>query len=96
MHNEFHQNTGFLMGYWSSLITTLGGVVYFLVIVGMIMSGQFDFPPSDAVQLFGGIISLIFCPVIVMVMAAHHTVAPVDRKVFSLGGPHSHCCLRSR
>ena len=86
MHNELPQKINSPIGYWSSLIATLGGVAYFLVIVGTIISGQFTFPPSDGVQLFGGIISLVICPVIVMVMVALHTFAPVDRKVFSLGG----------
>jgi len=78
--------TNSLIGFWSSLITTLGGIIYFLVILVMILTRQFTFPPSDAIQLFGGIISLIVCPVIVMVMASLHTVTPPEKKIFSQGG----------
>jgi hypothetical protein len=74
------------LGYWCALLTTLGGVVYFLLILGLLLTGQFIFPPSDAVQLFGGIISLLFCPFIVLVMASLHAVTDAERKVFSLGG----------
>jgi len=77
--------TNLLIGFWSSLITTLGGIIYFLVILVMILTRQFTFPPSDAIQLFGGIISLIVCPVIVMVMASLHTVTPPEKKIFSQG-----------
>lgn len=73
------------LGFWSAWLTTLGGVIYFLVILGLILTGQFTFPPSDAVQLFGGMISLLFCPFIVMVMASLHIVTSAERKVFSQG-----------
>jgi len=72
-------------GFWSAIITTLGGIVYFLVILGMILAGQFAFPPSDAIQLFGGIISLLICPVIVTLMVSLHAVTVPERKVFSQG-----------
>jgi hypothetical protein len=71
------------LGFWSAIITTIGGVVYFLVILGSIFTGHFTFPPPDAIQLFGGISSLLFCITLVILMASLHTVAPADRKVFS-------------
>ena len=71
------------LGFWSALFTTMGGVIYFLVILGLILTGQFTFPPSDAVQSFGGIISLLFCPVFVMVMASLNVVTSAERKIFS-------------
>jgi hypothetical protein len=60
-----------------------GGIIYFLVILGMVLRGQFTFPPSGGLQLFGGIISLIFCPLIVLLMASLHTVTIPEKKVFS-------------
>lgn len=73
------------LGFWSSSIATLGGIVYFLVILSAALTGRFTFPPSEDVQFFGGVISLIFCPIIVLVMASLHTVTPAERKGFSQG-----------
>jgi hypothetical protein len=73
----------FSLGFWSALLTTLGGIAYFLVIVGALFTGQFTFPPAEALQLFGGISSLLFCPVLVILFACLHTVTPVEKKVFS-------------
>lgn len=77
------KNWAFTVGFWSGLISTLGGLIYFLVILGMVITGQFTFPPSGGVQLFGGIISLIFCPLIVLLMASLHSVTVPEKKVFS-------------
>jgi hypothetical protein len=73
------------LGFWSALLTTLGGVAYFLVILGLLLTGQFSLPPSESVQLFGGIINLLLCPAIVVVMVSLHTVTPPEKKVFSQG-----------
>ncbi|HOG46520.1 MAG TPA: hypothetical protein PLJ35_12935 [Anaerolineae bacterium] len=71
------------IGFWSALATTLGGVLYFLVVLGAILTGHFTFPPPEGIQLFGGIISLVACPLVVIMMASLHTVTPPGRKVFS-------------
>jgi len=76
-------NWGYRLGFWSAVITTIGGVVYFLVILGAISTGRFTFPPSDSIQLFGGISSLFFCITLVILMASLHAVTPADKKVFS-------------
>lgn len=75
----------YAVGFWTALITTIGGVVYFVVLLTLILAGQFVFPPSEAVQMFGGIISLLFCPVIVMLMASLLAVTPAGKKVFGQG-----------
>jgi hypothetical protein len=74
------------LGYWSALVGTVAGVAYFLVIVAAMLTGQFTFPPPEWLQLFGGLISLLFCPVMVALMAALHTTAPADRRIFSQAG----------
>jgi hypothetical protein len=76
-------NWAYPLGFWSALLTTVGGVVYFLVIAGAILAGQFTFPPSGAIQLFGGISSLLFCPLLVILFACLHTVTPVEKKALS-------------
>lgn len=77
------KSLAYSVGFWSAFINTLGGIVYFLVILGMVLTGQFTFPPSGGIQLFGGIISLIFCPFIVTLVASLHTVTVPEKKVFS-------------
>lgn len=76
-------NWAYPLGVWSALITTLGGVIYFVAILAALLTGQFTFPPSDALQLFGGISSLVLCPLLVILMACLHTVTPAERKAFS-------------
>ena len=61
----------------------MGGVVYFLVILIAIVRGQFTVPPGEALQLFGGVSSLLFCPVLVVVFASLHAVTPPAKKVLS-------------
>jgi hypothetical protein len=77
------QNPAYPLGYWSALVTTLLGMIYFLILVFMSISGSFTFPPSDTIQLFGGIISLIFCPLIVVLIASLHSVTVPEKKVYS-------------
>ena len=71
------------LGFWSALVTTLGGIIYFLAITVALLTGQFTFPPPESLQLFGGISSLLFCPVLVILFACLHTVTPLEKKVFS-------------
>ena len=77
------KNWAYTVGFWSALINTLGGIIYFLVVLGMVLTGRFTFPPSGDIQLFGGIISLLFCPSIVILMASLHSITVPEKKVFS-------------
>lgn len=72
------------LGFISSLVVTLAGVVYFLVLVGSLIAGQLTFPPAEGIQLFAGIISLIMCPSLVLVMASLHTITDENKRVLSL------------
>jgi hypothetical protein len=72
------------LGYASASIATVGGVIYFLVILVLILTGGFTFPPAQWVQIFGGVISLLFCPVLVVVMACLYAASPSEKKAFSL------------
>jgi hypothetical protein len=82
MDHDRH-NSAYRLGFWSALVTTIGGVIYFLVLLWAILTGEFTFPPSDSIQLFGGIASLFFCPLLVILIASLHTVTPPEKKVFS-------------
>jgi hypothetical protein len=76
-------NWAYPLGFWSALVTTLGGIIYFLAITVALLTGQFTFPPPESLQLFGGISSLLFCPVLVILFACLHTVTPLEKKAFS-------------
>lgn len=71
------------LGFWSALIATITGALYFLVILTALVTGQITFPPSNWMQLFGGISSLALCPVLVVIMACIHSITPPEKKVFS-------------
>ncbi len=71
------------IGFTAALINTAGGILYFLAILWSIITGRFVFPPGEGLQLFGGIMSLIFCPAIVIMMAGLHAVTPAPKKVLS-------------
>lgn len=80
---EARANLTCSLGFWSAVLATGAGVLYFLVIVAAAITGQMTFPPPDWLQLFGGIISLLFCPVMVVVMACLHTITPANKQVLS-------------
>jgi hypothetical protein len=71
------------LGFWSAVVATGIGIIYFLVIVAAALTGQMTFPPPGWLQLAGGLISLFYCPVIVAVMVSLHTVAPPEKRAFS-------------
>ncbi len=79
-------NWAYPVGFWTGLILTLGGIIYFCVVVAAILLGQFTLPPADWVQLFGGVDILIVCPLLVVLMACLHTVTPPSKKAFSQAG----------
>jgi hypothetical protein len=72
------------LGFWSAVITTAGGILYFLVLLGAMLTGGFVFPPAEWLQLFGGITSLLFCPLIVVLVACLQDVTPANKKSLSL------------
>ena len=74
------------LGFWSAGLATLIGILYFVVILGLLVTGYFVFPPSEAVQLFGGITTLITAPILVVMVACVHHIAPPEKKIFSQVG----------
>ena len=76
-------NSANSLGFWSSIAMTILGLIYFVVIVFALLTGQFTTPPPDWLQLFGGLVSLLACPIMVVVMASLHAITPIEKKVFS-------------
>ena len=50
----------------------------------MNLTGNFNFPPSGFLQLFGGVSSLVLCPLLVVLMASLHSILPSGKKALSL------------
>jgi hypothetical protein len=83
-HVLYGSSSSNLLGFWSAVATTASGILYFVIILAAIVLGQFTFPPPEWLQLTAGIISLIACPLIVVMMVSLYFVIPADKKVFSL------------
>jgi hypothetical protein len=82
-HERKRFDWAYALGFWSALIATFGGVVYMLVLGGAILTGQLALPPAGSIQLFGGVSRLLLCPLLVIVFACLHSVAPEEKKAFS-------------
>jgi hypothetical protein len=80
------QNFAWRSGFLAALVSTVLGIIYLLVILGAGLTGQFTFPPPEWLQLFGGVISLVMCPVLVMLMLALHGVTPFHKQILSQAG----------
>ncbi len=70
-------------GFLSALTCTIGGILYFFAILWAILTGHFTFPPAEGLQLFAGILSLLLCPLLVLMMASLHSLTPGPMKVMS-------------
>jgi hypothetical protein len=69
------------LGVWSAFISTSLGIAYFAVILGTIVTGNFTYPPPESIQLFAGIVSLLFCPVFIVLMSSVQAETPPQKKV---------------
>lgn len=72
------------LGLWSAVAVTVLGILYFACIVGAILTGGMTLPPPNWLQLAGGLVSLLSCPLLVALMAALHAVTPPVKRVLSL------------
>jgi hypothetical protein len=72
------------IGFASALVMTLLGVVYMVFIGVLAATGRFVMPPSDGVQVFGGIVTIMSAPVMVALFACVAASAPADRRVLGI------------
>ncbi len=72
------------LGFWTALAVAVVGVAYVAVVAALAATGEFVMPPSQPVQLFGGIATILIAPLLVVVFACLHQAAPSERKVYSL------------
>ena len=71
------------LGFYSSLILTLVGAVYFIVISILFITGNNTMPPSENIQLFGAIVTIIMAPLLIIMITAIHYVTTQDKKILS-------------
>ncbi|MBM3707807.1 MAG: hypothetical protein FJW61_01870 [Actinobacteria bacterium] len=71
------------LGFYGSLIQTIVGVVYFIVISTLFITGNNTMPPSENIQLFGAIVTIIMAPLLLIMITAIHYVTSQDKKILS-------------
>lgn len=67
----------------SAFLLTVVGVLYVVVLGIALLRGAFAFPPPEWLQLFGGVTSMIECPLLVMLVAAMGALSSRDRRVLA-------------
>jgi uncharacterized membrane protein len=74
------------LGFWSSVFVSILGVVYLLLISIFFATEGFVFPPSEIVQLIGGIVTFLTAPGLIVVFSAIYYVKDWENKILgSLG-----------
>ncbi len=71
------------LGFWSAGIVTVAGIVYLIVVGAYLAAHGFVLPPVGALQLFGGIITILDAAVLVVLMACIHETTPVRMRILS-------------
>lgn len=72
--------TSFL-GFWSAGIMSVAGIVYLIVVGAYLAAHGFVLPPTGALQLFGGIITILEAAVLVVLMASIHETTPARMRI---------------
>ncbi len=74
------------LGFWSSVYIAALGVIYLLLLIINFSTGGFSFPPSQSVQLSGGIITFLTVPGLIVQFAAIRYANDGENKILgSLG-----------
>jgi hypothetical protein len=74
------------LGFWSSVFVAALGAIYLLLLVVFFSTEGFAFPPSQTVQLAGGIITFLTAPGLIVLFTAIRYVNGSENKVLgSLG-----------
>ena len=74
------------LGLWSAAITAILGGIYLVLLVGYFSTQGFTFPPTDFVQLAGGVITFITAPVLLVLFAAIKHLAPDEKSILGTLG----------
>ncbi len=76
----------YFLGILSSFLLTIIGILYFIVILVNLINGLMTLPPSEQIQNFAAIVSIIIAPLIIILCASIHDLTMKNKKVFSLLG----------
>lgn len=76
----------FMLAVVSAFLITLLGAAYFVFMACLAAGGGMTFPPSESVQLFGGITTALAALLMPVLFASLHYLVPQKAKVFSLLG----------
>ena len=72
------------LGFLSAVVITVVGVIYLVALAILAVTGQFVMPPSQPVQLFGAVVTILIAPLLVVLLACVHQDTPDARRVYSL------------
>jgi hypothetical protein len=74
------------LGFWSSVTIAILGVIYLLLLIVYFATEGFIFPPSQFVQLSGGIITFLTLPGLIVLFSAIRYANDGENKILgSLG-----------
>jgi hypothetical protein len=80
------KNISSKLGFWSSVLIAILGVIYLLLLVIYFSTEGFTFPPNQTVQLIGGIVTFLTVPGLIVLFTAIRYVRDWENKVLgSLG-----------
>lgn len=71
------------LGFWSAGTVTVTGILYLIVVGGYLVAHGFLLPPTGALQLFGGVITIQDAAVLVVLMASIHETTPARLHILS-------------
>lgn len=74
------------LGFYATTVLAVMGVLYFLLITGLLVTGNLSLPPSGTVQMIGGIMTILMAPLLVVLVASLHALAPLEKKILSQVG----------
>ena len=72
-----------VLGFYSSLVITILGVIYFIVILILFITGKNTIPPSTPIQLFGAIETILMAPFLIIIFTSIHYIVSEDKKILS-------------
>jgi hypothetical protein len=75
-----------LVGKTCSLLITIMGVAYFFLILGLLITGNFQLPPPELAQNMGAIVDLTIAPLITILIGVLYSLAHQEKKIFALIG----------
>lgn len=81
--NSSKKKLSLVLGFYSSLVITILGVIYFAVILILFITGKNTIPPSEPIQLFGAIETILMAPLLIIIFTSIHYIVSEDKKILS-------------